>query len=176
MSSNYQRNHKTYLEHLREQAEEERLHDLRLDKLQKENDRLISELKTALVACYPIESDDMSPSSFERYVGVVFKIAGFEIKHIGGSGDMGVDLIASKGDIRKAIQVKRYDRDSNTVGVKAFQEVHAGKEMHDCDEAAVITTSSFTNAAKEMAKKLRIEALDGNDFKKYVEDVFVTRK
>lgn len=71
-----------------------------------------------------------------------------------GSGDFGADIIAYKGFEKYAIQCKCY---SSPVGVKAVQEVIAGKSYYDCDRAMVITNSTFTPSAVELAKKSRVE-------------------
>lgn len=71
-----------------------------------------------------------------------------------GSGDQGVDIIAYKGIERYAIQCKYY---SSPVGNKAIQEVYAGGKFYDCDKYIVMTNSTFTEPAKQMAKKLNVQ-------------------
>lgn len=66
------------------------------------------------------------------------------------SGDYGVDIIAHKGAHKYAVQCKYY---SQPVGVKAVQEAVAGKAMYDCDKAMVITNSTYTKAAENLAAK-----------------------
>lgn len=65
------------------------------------------------------------------------------------SGDSGVDIVARKGLRKYAIQCKHY---SNPVGVHAVQEVVAGKKAYGCSKAMVVTNSTFTKAAKELAE------------------------
>lgn len=69
------------------------------------------------------------------------------------SGDFGADIIACKGFYKYAIQCKCY---SGTVGVKAVQEALAGKAYYNCDKAMVITNSTFTPAAVELASKSKV--------------------
>lgn len=66
------------------------------------------------------------------------------------SGDYGIDVIAHKGTHKYAVQCKYY---SHPVGVEAVQEAVAGKAMYDCDRAMVITNSTYTRAAKNLADK-----------------------
>lgn len=66
------------------------------------------------------------------------------------SGDYGVDVTAYKGGSKYAVQCKYY---SNPVGVSAVQEAVAGKAMYNCDKAMVVTNSTFTKAAKNLAEK-----------------------
>ncbi len=64
------------------------------------------------------------------------------------SGDQGVDIIAYANGKKYAIQCKFY---SSPVGNSAIQEVYAGAKFYNCDIAAVITNSTFTPAAVELA-------------------------
>ncbi len=78
------------------------------------------------------------------------KDKGFSIVEVTqGSGDYGVDIIAKKDGERYAVQCKYY---SSPVGIKAVQEVYAGMNYYHCTKAIVMTNSTFTDAAKELAK------------------------
>jgi restriction system protein len=69
------------------------------------------------------------------------------------SGDFGVDILAEKDGVTYAIQCKRY---ADPVGVKAIQEVYAGREYYDRMVGAVLTNQYFTAPAVEAARKLKI--------------------
>ena len=126
------------------------------------------DLKNTIVSFHPKHSDDISPSAFEKYVGRIYILQGYKVEHIGGTGDQGVDLIAIDDQIRIAVQIKRYDLE-NRVGVTAVQEVFTGKAIHNCQEAAIVTTSAYTKAALEMAEQLQIRCIDGKAFKEIVQ-------
>ena len=66
------------------------------------------------------------------------------------SGDQGIDIIATKGK-KYGIQCKYY---SGAVGNKAVQEAYAGANFYDCDKVIVMTNTTFTRAAIELAEKL----------------------
>ena len=66
------------------------------------------------------------------------------------SGDFGVDLIARKRRKHYAIQCKYY---TGRVGVKAVQEAVAGRAFYECDQAMVVTNSTFTRGARQLAEK-----------------------
>lgn len=70
------------------------------------------------------------------------------------SGDQGVDIIAYKDGEKTAFQCKYYD---SPVGNKAIQEVFAGSKYYDCERAIVITNSTFTKSARDLANKLGVE-------------------
>ena len=65
-----------------------------------------------------------------------------------GSGDFGVDIIAHRGFTKYAVQCKYY---SSPVSLVAVQEVVAGKAYYGCAAAMVVTNSTFTAAARELA-------------------------
>ena len=64
------------------------------------------------------------------------------------SGDQGVDLLVEVGGLRVAIQCKLY---SSPVGNEAVQQIVAGRIMYKCDIAMVVTNSTFTRSAVELA-------------------------
>jgi restriction system protein len=65
-----------------------------------------------------------------------------------GSGDQGIDIIATKDGVVVVLQCKRY---SGSVGNKAVQEVLGGKEMIKANHAAVVTNSTYTKSARQLA-------------------------
>lgn len=91
---------------------------------------------------------------YELYVEKYLQNLGYDVTRTPRTGDQGVDLIAEKNDDRKAIQCKYY---SKPVGNKAIQEVIAGASFYQCTSAAVISNSSFTKSARQLAKNSDIE-------------------
>lgn len=75
-----------------------------------------------------------------------------------GSGDYGVDVVAHKGQHKYAIQCKYY---SSPVGLSAVQEAVAGKAVYNCDRAMVVTNSTFTKAAWDLAQSNDVVLLEG---------------
>ena len=95
--------------------------------------------------------DNMDGREFELFTKRLFCSPGFtNVTVTPSSGDFGADVISEKDDVSYAIQCKRYNA---PVGVEAIQEVIAGKSLHDCHVACVLTNSTFTPAAAELAKK-----------------------
>lgn len=98
--------------------------------------------------------DLMEGRDFEYFCAELLKKRGFtEVEVTKGSGDYGVDILAQKEGITYAIQCKCY---ADVVGVKAVQEVYAGRDYYDCMVGAVLTNQYFTAPAVEAAKKLKI--------------------
>ena len=65
-----------------------------------------------------------------------------------GSGDQGIDITAYRNGTKYGIQCKYY---AGPVGNASVQEAYAGARYYHCDFAAVLTNSTFTKAAKELA-------------------------
>lgn len=97
----------------------------------------------------------MDGLQFEHRCAELLRYRGFhKVTVTKGSGDQGVDILAQKNGIKFGIQCKYY---SHPVGNKAIQEAYAGTDFYDCDKAMVMTNSTFTKAARELADKLEVE-------------------
>ncbi|MCW5873213.1 MAG: restriction endonuclease [Anaerolineales bacterium] len=101
--------------------------------------------------------DEMSGTEFERFVAHLLKSQGYSVEHIGGYDDFGVDLIASRGGRKHAIQVKRWKQ---PVGVDAIRAAVAGMAFHKCDRAVVITNSKFSWRAQKLAEANNCKLID----------------
>lgn len=102
---------------------------------------------------------------FEEYVANLYKELGYKIEEVTKkSGDQGADVIAYKNNIKYVIQVKFYN---NPVGNKAVQEVVGAKGMYKADKGIVITNSTFTQSAIELAKANNIELVNGEKIEEY---------
>jgi HJR/Mrr/RecB family endonuclease len=104
--------------------------------------------------------EDMAGVDFERFLADVFEELGYHVETTKITGDQGVDLIATAEDKRIAIQAKGYPR--STVGNGAVQEAHTGMSFYACNLAVVITNSTFTAAAMELASKVECVLIDGS--------------
>ena len=91
----------------------------------------------------------MEGHQFEYFCAELLLKSGFDSALVTpGSGDQGVDILATKDGIKYAIQCKNYATPlSNT----AIQEVNAGKTFYSCHVGAVMTNSTFTPSAKSLA-------------------------
>lgn len=122
--------------------------------------RRIRELRAYEVSAYR----QMSPGDFERALAVLCRrdgCSGATVK--GGPGDLGADVVATSPEGRKiVIQAKRY-ADGNPVSGPDLQKF-AGTcwLIHSADVAAVVTTSSFTRQARELALRAGIVLVDGD--------------
>lgn len=103
------------------------------------------------------EIDAMTGEEFEQFLGAFFKKRGYKVSYTAQSGDYGADLILKDGRSKIAVQAKRY---SNTVGVKAVQEIIGALRMYEADEAWVVTNNYFTKQAVHLADSNDVYLID----------------
>ena len=102
----------------------------------------------------PLPVDEMEGHDFEYYCADLLKKDGFmNVEVTRGSGDYGVDILAERDGISYAFQCKCYDK---PIGVKAVQEVYAGRDYYDRMVGVVITNQYYTQPAIDLAAKLKI--------------------
>lgn len=122
---------------------------------------LIAGAVAAIIKRYkdrPLPMDEMEGHDFEYYCADILKAQGFiEVEVTKGSGDFGADILAEKDGVTYAIQCKCYDK---PIGVKAVQEVYAGRDYYDRMVGVVMTNQYFTQPAVELAQKLKIMLWD----------------
>lgn len=95
------------------------------------------------------EISKMSGYEFEHHCALLLRESGFEVTVTQASGDQGVDIVAKKNGDVMAVQCKRQE---SPVGNKAVQEVSSGRRHYGAHYAVVVTNSTFTQAAKELAR------------------------
>lgn len=110
--------------------------------------------------------EEMEGDEFEKYCAQLLEAKGYEeVEVTSGSHDYGVDILADRDGISYAIQCKCY---SEPIGIKAIQEVYAGKDYYGCMVAVVMTNQYFTKTAEEFAQKLNVMLWDGDIMKKMI--------
>lgn len=115
---------------------------------------------------------NFTPQDFEDFVVQLFVDNSYSVQQTKYSGDFGVDLIAKKSSKSLAVQVKRYQK-NNKVSVKDINQIFGGKEYYNCEDALIITTSSFTKPAMKLANKNNVDLWDWDIFQKYVCDTYL---
>nr|WP_040118793.1 restriction endonuclease [Bacillus pseudomycoides] len=102
--------------------------------------------------------DKMDGYQFEVYLKALFRELGYHPEVTKRSCDYGVDVVL-KGKNRIVIQAKRYGV-KNRVGIRAVQEVYAGKAYYKADEAWIVTNNAYTKQAEELAKACNVKLID----------------
>ena len=103
-----------------------------------------------------LDISDLGWEEFEVYCASLLESKGWKVNRTPPSGDQGVDLVAEKNEHRIVIQCKKYN---SSVGNKAVQEVYSGMSFYDANEAIVVSNSSYTKSAQELANKLNVKLL-----------------
>jgi restriction system protein len=93
--------------------------------------------------------DSMTGIEFEQYLQKLLTNQGYSVNVTQASGDLGVDLIASRDGDKIAIQAKRY---STNVSRRAISDAVAGMYHYGCNKAMVITNSYFSPGAVTLAE------------------------
>lgn len=110
--------------------------------------------------------DNMDGHDFEHYVAKLLRNQGYRTEVTKGSGDLGIDVIAQKEDIKYAIQVKRY---SSLVSRSAVSDAVAGKAHYRCNAAMVVTNSFFSKGAQKLARSNKCRLVDRDELKIWIE-------
>jgi restriction system protein len=108
-------------------------------------------------------SDGMGPRDYEHLCADFLREAGWNARVTTHSRDFGVDVIAEKSQSRIVVQCKMYTK---PVGIKAVQEIAAGKIHEQADCAIVVSNWRFTSAAIQMAATNDVFLLHHEDLRK----------
>lgn len=105
-------------------------------------------------------SIDMSGVEFERHCAEILDGCGWKTTLTKGSGDQGIDILATKNKVVVVIQCKRL---SKPVGNQAVQQAFSGMQFIKAHYSAVVTTATFTPKAREIARETGTFLLTDND-------------
>lgn len=100
----------------------------------------------------------LSPREFESLVGRSLESRGYTVTYVGGSGDEGIDLLATKDTEHVAVQCKRYD--ASPITPNQIREFLGAIVNAQATAGVFVTTSSFTQAARAFAAAQSIELVD----------------
>lgn len=121
--------------------------------------------------------DEADPYEFEQFVANVWEELGYSTKMTPGSQDRGIDVIAEQETpVRQKmlIQAKAYDT-KNRIGsdeVRKYATLY--QQEDDVDRVVIVTSSTFTSQAKELASDLNVDVIDREDLIGLVIDAGIT--
>jgi len=101
----------------------------------------------------------VTPSEYEALVARHYRKLGYTVEDRPASNDWGIDVIASKGDERIAVQAKMYGGSTRPVNRAQVMELHGAAAYFDCTRAVVATDGRLMSDALAVAAKLGIEIL-----------------
>jgi restriction system protein len=108
-------------------------------------------------------SEKLTPTEFEAYCADQLRQSGWNAHVTRQSRDQGVDVIAEKNGVRIVLQCKLY---SNPVGNKAVQEAAAARAFEQAHYCAVVSNSSYTSAAEQLAATNSVLLLHYSDLRR----------
>jgi restriction endonuclease Mrr len=102
---------------------------------------------------------------FENLVATIWESHGWDTAVTSGSGDRGIDVVATKKGItneKQVLQVKRYAK-GNKVGSQDIRNYATLYQQEpDIDSVVMVTSSDFTDSAKTLAADLSIKLVNGD--------------
>lgn len=115
-----------------------------------------------------VDWDELTGHEFEDYLKDIFKLLGYSVTKTPLSGDQGADLILLKNCTKTVVQAKKYSR---KVSNKAVQEIVAAINYYKADKAIVVTNSSFTKSAIDLALSNKVELWDGKKLINIIKEI-----
>ena len=104
---------------------------------------------------------NISPRSFEIYLGKFYSLQGYEVEITPPSRDGGVDIILNKYGITTYVQCKKY---TGNVGVKPVRELYGVMCSNNVNNGIVANSKGgFSKDAYLFAQKNNIKLLSAND-------------
>ena len=94
-----------------------------------------------------------SGTDYEYFVRDLLTAAGYAVRRVGGSGDLGADLIVTTPVGLVVIQCKFY---SQPVGYSSVQEAYTARALYSAAFSIVCSNARFTRQARRTAARLGV--------------------
>ncbi len=111
--------------------------------------------------------DSMNGIEFEKFLSNLFAKRNYDVLETKQTGDQGADLVIKRNGETTVVQAKRYE---SNIGNSAVQEVVASISHYKADKGMVVTNSNFTVSAKTLAESNKIELVDRDQLKQWIQD------
>lgn len=111
------------------------------------------------------ENSNLKEDECELDLNNMFKSLGYEILDIPTSEYHGVDFILSKNEEKIVVQVKQFDDKITDFSV---HEILTAKEHYKADKARIITNSSFSSNAVDLAVRNNVDLWDGKKLREII--------
>lgn len=113
----------------------------------------------------------LPPRYFEQFIADVWQERqGWNTEVMDAGPDRGLDVIGEppEGGNKTAVQCKRYAEGNKITSDQIQQYAALRQQWSDVDGVTVVTTSSLTQAAKELAERLDVKCIEGDDLVRLV--------
>jgi HJR/Mrr/RecB family endonuclease len=112
---------------------------------------------------------DLQDDDFELFVCDVFDLLGYHVEKVGGYWDQGVDVVATKGTEKIAIQCKGLSGYANNF---AIQQAYAGMTYYGCTKCVAIVTTWFSRHAQNLARTTGCILIEGHAIPSLIDGEF----
>ena len=116
----------------------------------------LSEIANAIPTSCLSYRADMTGVDFELFIAERLSNAGAIVQFTPPTGDQGADLIVEHNGETIVVQCKR---SASTVGNKAVQEAHAGRQFYEASQAWVVSDAPFSRQARQLASSLSVRLI-----------------
>ena len=119
----------------------------------------------------------MDGYAFEKFVADLWTEQGWKTNVRQASQDQGIDIVARRTDPIKQkhlIQAKRYSAGNKVSSEQAQQYSSLQLQEDNVDAVIIVTTSSFTDQAKDLAPELNLKLINGDDLVGSIHDQVAT--
>jgi hypothetical protein len=128
-----------------------------LDEAKQKHAELLKQFNSRRNELLSFDWRDLRGVPFEKFVRAIFEELGYQVREAKTTGDKTVNLIAEKAGVAIAIAAKGC---AESVENSAVQKAHAGMTQHKCQRCAIVTNSTFTPSAIDLAKRLGCTLVD----------------
>lgn len=112
--------------------------------------------------------DRMEGREFELFLEDVFTELGYTVTVTPASRDFGADLLLETSEGWSiAVQAKRYEK---VVGLEAVQQVAAAVPYYGVNEGWVVTNSSYTDSAYELAEPNQVRLIARSELEQLLKE------
>jgi len=111
------------------------------------------------------DNSNLKEDEYELDLSKIFKRLGYEILDIPISEYHGVDFILSNDEEKIVVQVKQYNGKITDFSV---HEILTAKEYYKADKARIVTNSSFSSGAVDLAVRNNVDLWDGKKLREII--------
>jgi hypothetical protein len=117
---------------------------------------------------------EIDPTDFEHFIADLWQRREWKTKVTSASSDNGIDIVAEREapfHEKQLIQAKKYDPENKVGGPEVQQYSSLRHQRAGVDAVIIVTTSSFSSQARDLAADLNVKLVDGNQLCDLIERV-----
>jgi len=116
----------------------------------------------------------IDPTDFEHFIADLWQRREWKTKVTSASSDNGISIVAEREapfHEKQLIQAKKYDPENKVGGPEVQQYSSLRHQRAGVDAVIIVTTSSFSSQARDLAADLNVKLVDGNQLCDLIERV-----